>query len=60
MKIVHADDHALIREGIRHILQQGDVGLEFLEAHTIPVALDLLARHDDLMMTSSVGQAVTM
>ncbi len=48
MKIVHADGHALTREGLHHILQHGDAGLEFLEAHTIPVALDLLARHDDI------------
>ena len=48
MRILHADDHSLFREGICHILKQLDAELEYLEASTLQTALNILAVHHDI------------
>ena len=48
MKILHADDHILFREGICHILRQLDAGLEYLEAGAIQAVLDILKVRNDI------------
>lgn len=48
MKILHADDHALFREGVHHILKQWDADLAFLEANSIDKLADFVARHHDI------------
>ncbi|KAF0141890.1 MAG: response regulator [Rhodospirillaceae bacterium] len=45
MKILIADDHALFREGLRFVLQQLDVSVQFVEAADFPEALEK-ARHE--------------
>lgn len=49
MKVLLVDNHALFREGLRHILQQlcGDVG-EILEAGSFPDGLKLAGQHPGL------------
>jgi DNA-binding NarL/FixJ family response regulator len=48
MKILLADDHALFREGLRHVLQGMEGGVEILQAATCAEALDIAALHPDL------------
>jgi len=49
MKIILADDHALFREGARHLLQQlGEEGIEVLEAATCQEAIAHADRHEDI------------
>jgi len=48
MKILQADDHPLFREGVRYLLEQLDQSVQFLEAGSIPAALDILQQHDDI------------
>lgn len=48
MKILHADDHALFREGVHHILKHWDTGLTFLEANSMEKLADFVARHNDI------------
>lgn len=47
MKILVADDHALIREGLRHILDGLDEEVVFLEAADCPTTLRLAEQHRD-------------
>ncbi|MES2365586.1 MAG: response regulator transcription factor [Pseudomonadota bacterium] len=49
MKIILADDHALFREGARHLLQQlGDGDIEVLEAATCQEAIIHADLHEDI------------
>lgn len=48
MKILHADEHTLFRDGLRHILTTLDDDLEFLEADTLASARNSLTFHDDI------------
>ena len=48
MKILLADDHALIRSGLRNELGQLDGAVEFLEAWDEPTLRETLEHHDDL------------
>src|SRR5215204_659975 len=48
MKILVVDDHVLIREGMRTVLQQLDASIEVLEAGTCADALAIADRHEDL------------
>lgn len=49
MKIILADDHALFREGARHLLQQlGEEGIEVLEAATCQEAIAYADQHEDI------------
>ena len=43
MKILHADDHPMFREGLRFFLQLLDAQVVVLEASNIQGALDKLA-----------------
>ena len=47
MKIIIADDHALLREGIRHLLMRLDVNVSILEADCHDAALQLLNDNPD-------------
>jgi two-component system, NarL family, nitrate/nitrite response regulator NarL len=47
MKIIVADDHALFREGLRHILKQLDSDVTIIEAGDHETALTLAAQHPD-------------
>jgi DNA-binding NarL/FixJ family response regulator len=47
MKILIADDHALFREGLRHILMQLDRDVTVLEAANHDATAKLLAQHQD-------------
>ncbi len=48
MKILVVDDHALIREGMRMVLQQLDASIEVLEAGTCADAIAAADEHEDL------------
>ncbi len=49
MKILVVDDHALVREGLRHVLQELDEGnVEIVEAATCAAAFTNAERHPDL------------
>jgi DNA-binding NarL/FixJ family response regulator len=48
MKILLCDDHALFREGLRHVLQPLDSELVCLEASAAEQASELVAQHPDL------------
>jgi DNA-binding NarL/FixJ family response regulator len=48
MKILLADDHTLFREGLRHVLQGMEGGVEILQAATCAEAMDIAALHPDL------------
>lgn len=48
MKILLADDHALFREGMRHVLGGFDEEIEVFEAEDLARALDMAAQHPDL------------
>lgn len=52
MKILLADDHALFREGMRHVMRQLDGQLdedtEILDACTFPEALDVAEKNPDI------------
>ncbi len=48
MKILEADDHPLVRAGIRHIISQFEEPVEFLEAGSLDEALTLAEQHPDL------------
>jgi DNA-binding NarL/FixJ family response regulator len=51
MNILIIDDHALIREGLRHVLQEIDPGGEVVEADAADTALEILrTRGDGLTM----------
>lgn len=50
LKILHADDHALFREGMSYLLTQLDAELELLGSNTLPQALELSSAHPDLDM----------
>jgi DNA-binding NarL/FixJ family response regulator len=47
MKIIVADDHALFREGLRHILRQLGDDVAIIEAENHDSALALAAQHPD-------------
>ena len=48
MKILVADDHALFREGLRHVLLQFGAGVTVIEAPNCEQALSLSALNPDL------------
>ena len=48
MKILIADDHALIRSGLRGELETLGTGIQFVEAWDADSLRDMLGRHDDL------------
>lgn len=48
MKILVADDHALIREAFRHLLTELEDGMVVLEAGDCDSACQLIAQHPDL------------
>jgi DNA-binding NarL/FixJ family response regulator len=48
MKTLLADDHPLMREGIRQVLAQLEPGLEIVDAHDYPSLLSRAAEHPDL------------
>ncbi len=48
MKILVADDHALIREALHHLLRQVDTGVTVLEAHDCQGTRDGVAMNPDL------------
>ena len=52
MKILHADDHSLFREGLGFFLKLLDTGVRPLEAGNLQAALDKLALESpvDLML----------
>ncbi|HKQ30198.1 MAG TPA: response regulator transcription factor [Burkholderiales bacterium] len=50
MKIIVADDHALFRDGLRHILKQLDDGVIIVEAGDHASALALATQHPDADM----------
>ena len=48
MKILLADDHALIRSGLRGELEVLGAGVQFVEAWDVDSLHDMFGRHDDL------------
>lgn len=48
MKVMLADDHALFREGLRHLLAGFADDLEFVEAKNVPSAMAAISDHPDL------------
>lgn len=48
MKILLVDDHALFREGMRHVLQRLPEEVEILEAGNFPDGLKIAAQHPEL------------
>ena len=48
MKILLVDDHALFREGMRHVLQRLPEEVEILEAGNFPDGLRIAAQHPEL------------
>ncbi|WP_296755282.1 response regulator transcription factor [Thiobacillus sp.] len=48
MKILLADDHPLVREGVRQVLAQLEPPVEILDAHDYPSLFARAARHPDL------------
>jgi DNA-binding NarL/FixJ family response regulator len=50
MKILVVDDHALVREGLRHVLQGIAADVEVLEAARCAVAFELAAAHPDIAL----------
>ncbi len=50
MKILVVDDHALVREGLRQVLQGIATGVEVLEAARCAVAFELAAAHQDIAL----------
>ena len=48
MKILIADDHELIRQGLRRTLQSGTLDAEVLEASSAQETLAVIASHRDL------------
>ncbi len=48
MKILLADDHPLVREGVRQVLVQLEPPVEILDAHDYPSLFARAARHSDL------------
>ncbi|WP_018078412.1 response regulator transcription factor [Thiobacillus denitrificans] len=48
MKILLADDHPLVREGVRQVLAQLEPPVEILDAHDYPSLFARAARHSDL------------
>ena len=50
MKILVVDDHPLIRDALRQVLQALDPGIELIEAQTSAEALELTRRHPDISL----------
>jgi len=50
VKILLADDHALFREGMRHVLRQLTDGVEIIEASDCAQALDAADAHEDIAL----------
>jgi DNA-binding NarL/FixJ family response regulator len=50
VKILLADDHALFREGMRHVLGQLTDGVEIVEASDCAQALEAVDSHDDIAL----------
>jgi DNA-binding NarL/FixJ family response regulator len=50
MKIMVVDDHALVREGLRHVLQGAAAEVEVLEAGRCNAAFDLVGLHPDIAL----------
>lgn len=48
MKILLADDHALVREGLTHVLHRLDSSTVIIEAEDCDAALHIAAQHPDL------------
>jgi DNA-binding NarL/FixJ family response regulator len=50
MKIMVVDDHALVREGLRHVLQGAAEEVEVIDAGRCTAAFDLAALHTDIAL----------
>jgi DNA-binding NarL/FixJ family response regulator len=50
MKFLLADDHPLMREGVRHVLAQLDKQVEIVDAHDYPSLFSQTEHHPDLDM----------
>ena len=50
VKILVVDDHPLIRDALRQVLQALDPGIELIESQTIAEALELTRRHPDISL----------
>lgn len=50
MKILVVDDHPLIREALRQVLQSLDPDLELIEAQSCDEALEMTQRHTDISL----------
>jgi DNA-binding NarL/FixJ family response regulator len=48
MKILHIDNHAIFRAGIKNILKPLDTTIEFLEASDLQTALTVISSHQDI------------
>lgn len=48
MKTLLADDHPLMREGVRHVLSQLEPQVEIIDAHDYPSLFEQAAAHADL------------
>ena len=48
MKLLVVDDHALVREGVRHVLLSMEPGVQVLEAESAEDALRIVEDHSDL------------
>lgn len=50
MKVIVADDHALIREGMRHLLEAAEKDCQVLETPGFDGVMDLLDAHPDVSL----------
>ena len=50
MKVLVCDDHAVFRDGLRHVVQDLDPALEWLEAEDGERAIEVARAHPDLTM----------
>ena len=48
LKIIHADDHVMFREGIRSIIHQQQPDIQLLGTGTIADTMDLLIEHENV------------
>ncbi len=48
MKILFADDHPLMREGVRHVLEQLEAGVEIIDAYDYQSLFCQAQAHGDL------------
>lgn len=50
IKILHADDHIMFRDGIRAVISQQRPDAQLLGAGTVADAMDLLSEHEDIVL----------